>query len=94
LSEGFNVVGLGEEIEHFQGIEPVALLEQEPEVAGQRRRATGNVVKAFGPQRHEQFERRDAGARMEFNPRMPKAGLAARLASGALKGVREFGCDE
>ena len=55
--------GLGEEIEHFQGIEPVALLEQEPEVAGQRRRVTGNVVKAFGAQRHEQLERRDPGAR-------------------------------
>jgi hypothetical protein len=56
------VVRLWEEIEHFQGIEPVALLEQEPEIAGQGRRATGDVVEAFGTERHKQLERRNADA--------------------------------
>jgi hypothetical protein len=53
--EGFNVEGLGEAIEQFQTVEPVPVLEQKQQIAGQGGRATGNVLQVLGPQVNEEL---------------------------------------
>lgn len=61
--DGFDVVGLGKQIEHFQGIKLITVLEQKTQVPSQGGRTAGNVNETFGAQRQEQLKGGDAHPR-------------------------------